>query len=141
MLHYCPHTAPWTVETPSAGVIEHFNECSNVDKRVAAKQALTLSSTEVEEGLGVMVRLPGSAPSLQAFPFANQPSSGLSRFLAKSPGDGDYRLRPIKTVSLTNTSSAEWRLPETENSNIRPFSKPGMTQAHLSYSPSLEGWW
>jgi hypothetical protein len=88
-----------------------------------------------------VVRLPGSAPFPQAFPFANQPSSGLSRFLAKSSGDGDYRLWPIKTVSLTNTSSAEWHLPETENSDIRPFSKPGMTQAHPSYSPSLEGWW
>ena len=63
-----------------------------------------------------------------------------SRLLNKSSEDGGDKLRPLKVVSFTDVWSIEQDSPEIGTSNPCPVSKPDITQACLSYSPSLEGW-
>ena len=68
---------------------------------------------------------------------SSQLSSELVGLCPKSSNDKGYKLRPLEVVSFLNTLSAEQRSPETKASDIRPFSKPGITQAYLSYSRVL----
>ena len=152
-----PQVNPWIVKTPSVGVIERCNKCSNVKERLAIKQVLPSSSAEVEEGRQAAVMLSITAPATLPVPPASAVppqqhsdgqmspvlslSSELIGLCPKSSNDEGYKLRPLEVISFSNTLSAEWCSPESKTSALLPVYKPGTTQVFHSCLQSLEGWW
>ena len=84
-----PCTAPRIVGMPSAGSTERCNEWSNVGKGLTVRQALTSSSTRVEEGQRVAVMLSVSAPAMLFVP----PASNVR---PQCPPDG--QMSPVLSV-------------------------------------------
>ena len=97
-------------------------------------------SLSVQHAAPVLFRLPESANFLQTM-LSSQLSSELVVPFPKPSDDEDYKRRPLKVISLSNTLSTEWHSPGSKTSAPRPVSKLDIMQACLSYSPSLERWW
>ncbi len=138
----CPKSSKLSQSLPEETVSPH---CSSLSLNSCKKICLMISTLSpilsVQHVAPMLLHSSTSAPFPQTVPFPSQPSSGLSRLLAKSPGDGDYNLRPLKVVSLMNASSAEQHSLKIETSALRAVSKPGIIQASLLYILNLEGWW
>ena len=73
--------------------------------------------------------------------YTSQPSYKLVGLLARYPGQGDCKWRPIKIASLMNVLNIGMRSPETKTGILQLVSRPGDVWTSVSCSLSAEFEW
>ena len=118
--------------------------CSSLGFNSCRKNRYTVTSSSpilsVQHAAPTLFCPSESANFPQTIP-SSRLSSELGGPLPKSSNEEGYKLQPLKVISFSNISSAEWHSPEIKTSTPRPVLKPGVVQAAILHILSIEGWW